>query len=125
MIWLLAAGCSAVEYRDADLQLDLAGEVPPDVEQIRVCVADVGEQTFGARIDGRFAVTGLYAGEPVDVTVDLVDEDGALLERASVSALEGFASAEPVGCGDCEPCTEADAFAPATEETWVLAVRFR
>lgn len=122
---MLAVACSAVEYRDADLQLDLLGEVPEDAEQVRVCVADVGEQSFGARIDGRFAVTGLYANEPVDVTIDLLDADAAVLARAEAADLDGYAELESRQCEGCEVCSEADNFAPAGGETWVLAVRFR
>ena len=125
MTLLAAVACSAVEYRDADLQLDLLGELPEEAESVRVCVGEVGEQDFGARIDGRFAVTGLPVGVPLDVDVEVHDADGAVLERASVEGLEGYAEAEPLSCEDCEPCTEDGAFAPAGGETWVLAVRFR
>ncbi|HJN76428.1 MAG TPA: hypothetical protein QGF58_21045 [Myxococcota bacterium] len=121
----LAVACSAVEYRDADLQLDLLGDLPEEAEQIRVCVADVGEQTFGARLDGRFAVTGLYAEEAVDVTVDIVDVDDTMLERATVEGLTDYAEVEPRDCEGCEGCAEVDDFAAAGGETWVLAVRFR
>ncbi|MCP4807226.1 MAG: hypothetical protein GY913_21325 [Proteobacteria bacterium] len=122
MLWL-ALACSSVEYRDADLVLDVARAVPDDADAVVVCIEDVGAMSFGARIDGRFAVTGLPAGDAVDVTVDVLVED-AVLERAAVTGLDGYGTAQVEACEECVPCDEDDAFATAGEDTWVLAVRF-
>lgn len=118
-------GCSPVDYRDADLQLDLPGQVPTQAEQVRVCVSGVGQQTFGARMSGLFAVTGLPAGQPVDVTVDVL-EQGLVVVQGRTSELVDYALASRTECDEagCTPCTEQGSFASAEEETWVLALRF-
>lgn len=119
---LLALACSPVSYRDADLVLDVAGAVPDDADVVTICVADVGAESFGARIDGRFALTGLPAGQALDVTVDVV-RDQAVVSRAE-GTLDDYLAVQAADCEDCVPCDEDDAFATAQEETWVLAVRF-
>ena len=114
-----------MDYRDADLQLDLPGLVPDQAEQVRVCIAGVGEQSFGARMNGLFAVTGLPAGEPVDVTVDVVEQE-LVTVRGQAEQLSDYQLGSREDCPEegCEPCTEQDRFAPAQEDTWVLALRF-
>lgn len=126
---LLAAtlfGCVGVEHHPADLQLDLEGELPLEVERVRICVADVGVREFPVRERGSYSVTGLFAGESVRVTVDALDEDGALVVRGELDELEGYGSAPLGSCdtSDCEVCRAEGGFATEGEETWVLAVRF-
>lgn len=122
MIGLLLA-CSTVSYRDADLVLDVLGPVPDDADTVRVCVTNVGEVSYGARIDGRFAMTALPADQPVDVRVDVLQGD-EVVQTAAIDALDGYGVAEPQACEGCAPCQEPDAFASEGEDTWVLAVRF-
>jgi hypothetical protein len=121
----LLLACSPVDYRDADLQLDLPGQVPAQAEQVRVCIGGVGEQTFGARMNGLFAVTGLPAGQAVDVTVDVLEQDLVIVQGA-VQALTDYAVGTRIECDEqgCTPCAEPVSFATAEEDTWVLALRF-
>lgn len=126
---ILLVACSSVEYRAADLQLDLPGPLPEGAEQVRLCVDGVGTETFGARESGRFALTGLPAGQAIDVVVDVVGED-ELLAQARVSELGGWSVGELEDCAPdsgmvpCQPCSARGQWAEKGEDSWVLALRF-
>jgi hypothetical protein len=127
LLVLAVAGCEGVEYRAAELQLDVLERVPDSAETVRICVDGVGEQVFGARFNGRFAVTGLPTGRTYDVAIDALDADGEL-----VGAWSGVVSGYGVGdarCSDdtgmaCEPCDAQGGFVQPGEDSWLLAVHF-
>lgn len=133
---LLCGGCVAdPAYRPADLQLDLPGLVPTSAALARTCVEGVGERQAGARLEGRLVFTGIPAGAPIDVVIDLFDEAGTLLAQGRGQGVDGYAQGERVDCvlgldsGDlpvetCEPCAAEGKFAEPDEPSWVLAVRF-
>jgi len=122
----LLAGCpEPIDYRQADLQVDLPGLVPVDAETVRICVDGVGSRSFGARLAGRFALTGIPAGDPVDIVVDVLNEDGELLIQGYADGVEGWTTGElDEVCEGCEPCKAEGSFAAPEEDSWVLAVRF-
>lgn len=119
-------GCTPVAHRYADVQLDVPGEMPPEAEFVRICVEGVGTQEFGARLTGRFSMTGLPAGEPANVGVDVLDADGGLLMSASVDGLLDHTLATRLECSSgavCAPC-EGESTVPLLEDAWLLGVRF-
>ena len=71
---LLFTGCLEVEYRSADLQVDVEGIYPDFVDVVRICVADVGVREFGARFSGLYSMVGLPAGDPLDLQINLMSE---------------------------------------------------
>jgi len=122
----LLMGCPApIDYRRADLHVDLPGLVDPEAATVRVCVDGVGSRSFGARLAGRVALTGIPAGEPVDVVVDVLDDDGALMAQGYADDVDGWIQGElDEDCEGCEPCQAEGSFAAPEEDSWVLAVRF-
>lgn len=131
-LWLAACcaslgACGLEEYRNADLQLDVAGAPASDEDRVRICVSGVGlrEQALGA---GRLAFAGLPADEAAEVTVDLLAEDGeARLGRAGPVILDAdapWARTEWTDCiEDCAACEATGERAPAGAADWLLAVR--
>lgn len=125
----VAMGCVEVRYQRADLQLDVLGAVPEGAASVRVCVRGVGQRVVGAREDGRLSFLGIPAGAPVDVTVDVLDSDGALLGQALAPLLSRYAAAPLELCADtgspgCAPCEGLGQLAAPGEPAWVLGVRF-
>lgn len=133
LLALVLGGCRGVEYRAADLQLDVLERVPDTAETVRICVDGVGEQVFGARFNGRFALTGLPTGRTYDVSLDALDADGELVGawRGVVSGY-GVADARCQAPADdtgdtepaCAPCQAQGGFVQPGEDSWLLAVHF-
>ena len=119
-------GCpEPIDYRPADLQIDLPGLVPDGAETVRICVDGVGSRSFGARLAGRFAMSGLPAGQPLDVVIDVMDGDGELMVQGRAEGVEGWVEGElDEDCDTCAPCGATGSFAAPGEDSWVLAVRF-
>ncbi len=123
---LLAACANPLDYRPADLQLDLPADVPVAAETARVCVEGVGTMSFGANLAGRFVFTGI----PTDrgdhsITAELLDADGVVILQGGADNVNGHAVGEVDECLDgCLPCTALGGFASPEEDSWVLAVRF-
>ena len=123
---LLAACANPLNYRPVDLQLDLPALVPDEAETARICVAGVGEMSFGANLAGRFALAGIPADRAnLNITVDLEDSDGEVLLQGYADQLSGYGVGDVDECADgCVPCTATGRFATPEEASWVLAVRF-
>ncbi|MFZ5476592.1 MAG: hypothetical protein ACOZNI_07435 [Myxococcota bacterium] len=122
MIWLLA--CARTGYDVVDLQLDVADPLPAAAEQVHVCVAGAGELTEGAG-NGRIAFTGLFAGEPAEVRLEVLDAAGDVLAVAGPVTLNAAKTYATAGLADeGEPCADAGERAPDDAETWVLGLRF-
>lgn len=123
---LAVLGCAPTDHRFADVQLDLPGALPEAASVVRICVDGVGEREFGARLTGRFSMTGLPPGEPVDVAVDVLDEDGELLTVGWADDLleHGVGTRSECSAGAvCAPCS-AGSSGPEADDAWLLAVRF-
>jgi len=127
---LLLLGCTVEEWRNADLHLDITDMSWSDEDRIRICVdgAGIHEEALGA---GRAAFTGISAGAPVSVTVDLLEEDssslGIRLGRAGPISFEepGWIEAPWEPClEDCGACSSEGSLTQAGEPDWLLAVRF-
>lgn len=126
---LALAGCARTPYDVADLQLDVEAPLPGGAESLRVCVVDAGELVVGAG-NGRAAFTGLPAGEPAVVTLDVLDDTGALLGQAGPVTLDAATPwrtvplAEGALVVEAEPCADRGSPAPEGADTWLLALRF-
>ena len=122
LIWL---GCVSTEYREADLQLDLSGEVPEEADRLRICVDGAGAREVGQRFSGLYSFTGLPPGAPLDIAVELISEaSGLVLARAEVLDVTGLVEGELSSCeGDCERCRVEGSLVPAGQPDWLLAVR--
>jgi len=123
---ILVLGCMPVDHRAADLQLDLPGSQPPEADIVRVCVEGVGYRDFGARLSGRFTMTGLPVGEPAQVQVDVYDSDETLLVSGQ-GLVQDYLLGIRLDCAAgavCEPCLDEGGPAPDPEDSWLLAVRF-
>lgn len=135
LVALLLSACAVEQWRNADLQLDVAGAGLSDEDIVRVCVVGSGqyEQAVGA---GRIAVPGLPADEPAMVEVHLVQ---AAADSGATTA-DSFGHAGPValdaGTSYAEvswaEAVEAEALCedgwgpvPTGQPSWLLAVRFR
>lgn len=133
LLLLGLGGCAGQDWRAADLQLDIdaaAWPGAPDEALIRICVEPVGnyEEARGA---GRLAFTGIPAGEPVAVTVDVLDPDAEerFFSRAGPATLDAGVpydrvSAAACAADDCAACAAEGARVAAGEPDWLLAVRF-
>ena len=120
-------GCpQPLTYRPADVQVDLPAALPEAAATVRICVAGAGVQNSGAKLSGRYAMPALPAGRPLDVTIDVLDEDEALLLQGWANSAEGRVEGETVDCLEeyCAICQAEGQLASAGEEAWVLAVRF-
>lgn len=120
----LLAGCARVEYDVADLQLDVEAPLPAGAETLHVCVGGAGELSVGAG-NGRAAFTGLPAGDPAVVTLDVLDDAGALLGSAGPVTLDAATPWRTTPLVDADaPCADTGAPAPEGVDTWLLATRF-
>ena len=120
----LLLGCAVNPERAADLQLEL-GPQPEGAAQVRICVEGVGERTVGARGTGLYALPGLPVDAPVDVQVDVLDDEEGLLVQGGAMELDGWAQGALVDCTieACTPCAAEGGFSKG-EEDWLLVVRF-
>jgi hypothetical protein len=113
-----------VEYRPVDLQLDILGSLPAATETLHVCVSDVGELSEGAG-NGRVVFAGLPADTEAQVTVDFLDDLGAVIGGAGPATFEPndtwMEQAQDERTGACTADGQA---APDNSESWVLGVRF-
>ena len=126
MILALLFSCTPLETRPADLQVDFFEDQPEETAEVRICVDGVGEWTEAARLRGSYAFTGIPSGDPVDVGVDLLDEEGALLAVGRLEGVDGYVEGELEDCQLSEEgCTPCAALENRTQEdAWVLAIRF-
>ncbi len=92
---------------------------------MRICVDGVGERTVGARGTGLYALPGLPVDAPVDVQVDVLDDEEGLLVQGSAMELDGWAKGLLVYCTieACTPCAAEGGFSEGVE-SWLLVVRF-
>lgn len=132
----LALACGQGAWRNADLQLDVRGALPPEAERVRICVEGAGMRTLEAGPD-RYAFPELPADRSAVVIVDALVEDDpwnpdtgdealAVVARAGPARLDGdvpWREVVLVPEATSAPCT-ASAVAEAEEESWLLAVRF-
>jgi hypothetical protein len=122
---LAFAGCGRVDYDVADLQLDVAAPLPDAAETLHVCVTGAGELSQGAG-NGRAAFTGLPAGEPAEVRLEVYDEDGAMLAAAGPVTLDADTPWCTTPLEDPgEACADDGHPAPEGSDTWLLALRFQ
>ena len=122
LVW--TGGCGGVDYRAADLQLDLVGELPEDVASVRICVEGVGARVMGARLAGTYSYPGLPVDAPLDITVNVLDEDGEVLLEAQAPALSGYREEELRECDPCSACQASGTAADPDGPSWLLALRF-
>ena len=120
---LAVSGCGEPNYRPADLQLDLIGELPLEATHVRLCVGGVGQRVLGYRLAGNYSYPGLPVGVPVDVTVDVLDADAEVLARGQAPAMAGYIEGVLEECLGCEPCEATGTAADPDEDSWLLAVR--
>lgn len=123
LIFLLA--CAAESYNYADLQVDVQAGIPDDAEQARLCVAGVGFREEGAG-NGRLAFPGLPPDVNALLTVELLDEAGAVVGRSLPVTLRPEVPYQQTGFepADGVPCEATGNLAPASEEGLLLVVRF-
>ena len=137
---LVLSGCAVEEWRNADLQLDIASALPSTAEQVRVCVDGAGVRDHGAATVGRFAVPGVPTVRPAVVTVQVLiagsEDTGATGDASFVIGQAGPATLESDAAYTKATYTEYTAgegpslcdvtgsFAGDEEESWLLAVRF-
>ena len=133
LLALLLVGCDVEDWRNADLQLDILDAslgANPDEVVARICVDGAG-QTEDALQTGRLAFPGLPAGQPLQITVDTLDESdgeirGGRAGPVTLDADEPYTSTSWAACTgeDCAACTAEGALAEAGDEDWLLAIRF-
>ena len=115
------AGCGGVEWRNADLQVDVAGAAWTDEDVVRICVAGVGEHEEAAG-RGLIAFPGLPLGDPVEVRVSILDRPGGA-GPVELSEETPYARVAWADCEDCAPCTAEGAPAAAGDPDRLLAIR--
>jgi hypothetical protein len=121
---LALTACGTVAYAPADLQLDVAAPVPDAAETLRVCVTGRGVHSQGIG-NGRAVVTGLPAGAPAEVRLEILDDAGVRIAEAGPVTLDAatpWASIPLLPAAD--GCDDPGAPAPADADTALLAVRF-
>lgn len=125
---LLILACVENSVRQAELQLDVeTGALVSAPAQVRICTNTAGARVVGARLTGRYAFPGLPLGVPVDVTVDVLGADEALLAQAQSWELDGFGQSALVDCtlseSECAPCESQGRPVDKGEDDWLLVVR--
>lgn len=101
--------------------------MPIDAEQARICVADVGERLLGARFSGQMVFAGAPAGVPIDVTLDALDAEGAVIAQWVGEDVGAYTEGEAIDCGgdseaDCESCAATGQLAAPGEPSVVIGV---
>ncbi|MCB9780852.1 MAG: hypothetical protein H6742_19950 [Alphaproteobacteria bacterium] len=126
-------GCAVEDWRNADLQLEIAGVDPGTQAIVRTCVDGVGSRdaALGA---GRVAFPGLPTDGDLTVTVDVLEtadtgSDATRSGRAGPITFSGdviVQQAAWTACddADCPPCREAAAPVDTGAAGRLLAVRF-
>lgn len=123
-MFLLFAACARETYDVADLQVDVTAPLPAAAENLRMCVSEHGDLRVGAG-NGRMAFTGIRADTQVVVTLDVLDEDGALIASMAPASLGPDVRYTTTALLDpAEPCTAEGDIAEAGADTWLLALRF-
>lgn len=124
-VLILLLGCAAESYDYADLQVDVQAAVPDEAEQARMCVEGVGMREEGAG-NGRLAFPGLPLDLQAVLTVDMLDEAGALLGRSAPLVLTAELPYQQISFAAAtgEPCVASGSLALAGSEGLLLAVRF-
>lgn len=105
LVVLPLLSCSVESWRNADLQVDIAGISLSDEQIVRICVEGVGvrEQALGA---GRVAMAGLPVQGTVSITVDAIN--GSSLEEDTGGAADSrLGRAGPLDLGGGETWVEA------------------
>lgn len=121
---LAMAGCSDLDYRPGDWEVDVVSALPPAAETMRICVEGNGVSSVGAG-NGRVEVRGLRPENTrVRIEVYDLDEVGLLAtEWAELGDDTPFAEVAPVELG-ASPCSSVGAYAAAGEEDRLLVARF-
>jgi hypothetical protein len=121
---LLLGACTSVVYSAADLQVDVAAELPADAAVVRVCVAGQGVHEEGAG-NGRVAVPAIRADEVAVVVIQVDDTEGTILETAPVELdLERPYALADANVAPAGPCTTAGDWARDDADWWLLVARF-
>lgn len=119
LTWLTA--CARTEHTPVDLELDIDAALPIEADAVRICETGGLARTFPAR-DGRYALPGIARDGP-EVTVDLLDDDGAVFARVGPLVLDDVYVVAALGpCADCETCLGGG---PAAADPAALGVRFQ
>jgi hypothetical protein len=118
-----AGGCGEPDYRAADIQLDLTGDPPNGAASLRICVDGVGQRVLGYRLAGSYSYPGLPADEPLDVRVDVLDDQGEVLAQGQALSLAGYTEEVLLECVQCEACEASGSAADPDGASWLLAVR--
>ena len=138
----LAVGCYSEVWTNADVQLDITDAPWLSTDRARVCIEGVGIVERALR-SGHVAVAGLAPDEAVTVTVDLFDGSSDLEPEASGAEALGIrmGRAGPIVVGSdglhesikwepCDPkqscsgCSVQETNSDASDNSWLLAVRF-
>lgn len=125
------AACGSVAYVPVDIEIDVLGSVPADVETLHMCVEGSGELSAGAG-NGRVTFAGIRADTEAIVTLVFVDEDGVVIGGAGPVSLaaEGFGGDGSPAWLQVEQDDRSDDCVPVgvpasdDAETWVLGTRF-
>ena len=126
---VVLTGCDGSPGTSVDLHLDILSSLSADAEQVRICVTDGVFETFGAAA-GTYAITGLFADDLVEVTVNALDFDGDVLGFAGPIVLTeeyNIVNFNLTGCetGGCGLCESSGKMPEQGDPTRVLGVRFR
>ncbi len=125
LAWLVGCGGGeGVNYVPVDLQLDVVGTVPVDIETIHMCVEGSGELTEGAG-NGRVMFAGLRADDVALVTLDFRDVDDVVIGGVGPVEMDNTTAwlEAPQDTRE-DGCTAAGSTAEDDAESWVLGVRF-
>lgn len=127
LLGALLAGCQRTDYRPVDRVLALPGRAPELAEQFRICVDDVGERLLGARISGQMVFAGAPAGLPLFVTLDALDEAGAVIAQWTGDDVGAYTEGEAVDCEadtglSCAPCQARGQLAEPGQPSVVLGI---
>ena len=121
---LLLGGCTDLDYRPGDWEVDVVAALPPEAETLRICIDGVGVSTVGAG-NGRADVRGLPTHDTqVRIEVYALDEV-ALFAAAWAPIGDDTPQVDvPPASFDGTPCTASGEFAKSGEEDRLLVTRF-
>ena len=124
---LLALGaCAQPTWRNADLQIDVAGLTVVDEDRVRICVTGAGQRELAVGA-GTMTFPGLPASDELEIVISLMEEESASA-NAGPTVLGGEASYAQLQwqecTASCSPCEDEAKGASSTANNRLLAVRF-
>lgn len=127
LLWLTGAGCTGIEYEEADFQVDFTDRQPEASAQVRLCVAGQVAQSYGAReVEPSYVLFGIRRQGVFETTLEILNDEGEMIARKAAIMDRNYLVEQLDYCDEvvCLPCEAPGGSILTGDEQWTVAVRF-